>query len=275
MVRTRLPWPILVVTARFLVGTPVLAQSPDEEPSEEVTVYGQPLVAKAREQLIHDLGEQGYSQEIDRGDYILLRNVQPWKGEIRIYDDGWVRMKRQPLRVESRELPWAEQGSALAWASCALYPPMCIKTGGILVGRRKWMAVQGRTLGQVDPEVDVYADRVADSATDQVISSLPARLEALWLRGEPLRPGAPTALTVEERKAAPAALTVEERKAALLDFWNSRTDTPWGDRVREAVEGFLRAEVQTGPYAFTESELDAFNEQRACARVLDLSRAGG
>jgi hypothetical protein len=172
-------------------------------------------------------------------------------------------MKRQPVRVESRDLPWAEKGSPLSWASCALYPPMCLRTGGVLVGRRKWLGVQGRTLGEVDPEVDVYADRVADSSTSHQVNALPPRLEALWLRGEPLRSG------------HPPALTMEERKSELLDFWDSRTDTIWGDRVREAVEGFLRAEVQSGPHAFTEAEIALFNARRSCTRVLNLGFSEG
>lgn len=252
----------LTASVALAMSTPAVAQSATEPPSEDIIIYGQPLVEQARETVIRDLQDQGFTDEVDRGDYLLLRNVAAWKGEVRIYDDGWVQMRRQPPQLTSADVPWAEKGSPLAWASCAIVPLNCLKLGGWMLSHRKWTSVEARTLGAIDSEVDAYADRLADATTDAQVNALPARLEGLWLRGEPLT-------------GSGVAVTVDARKAALLAFWDSRTDTPWGDRVREAVEAFLRAEIQSGPNAFSTSELDAFNARRSGSRVLDLGAPNG
>jgi hypothetical protein len=228
----------------------------DSTDGHAIIVYGDLRVEEARKQLIHDLQEQGYTQVIDKGDYVILRNVDAWKGDIIVHDDGWVRMKRQPIRVQSRKLPWAEQGSPLAWASCALYPPMCLRTGGAAVGRRKWLGAQDRTMDAIDTDVETLGDRVADAATDGTVNDVPERMEALWNDGV-WRDG--------DLRESPA-----EKKATILEFWDTRTDTVWGDRVRAAVEAFVRAEVQTSDTPFTHEEIAAFNQTRSCERELDL-----
>jgi hypothetical protein len=257
------------VVIALLTLSLALAQDPPTDPVvtvnqdgvSEIVVYGDAMVDKARRQLIYDLQQMGYTDVVDKGDYVRLRNEDVWKGEIHLYDDGWIRMKRQPVRLKSPDLGRiAEEGSALSWASCLLYPPMCVRTGGQLLSRRKWMGVQGETLETVQGDAQNLGDRVADAAVDERINELPARLEALWTEGVPLEDG-----------AAPMP-TMEQRKAAILAFWDSRTDTIWGDRVRVAVEAFVRAEVQTTPWGFTPQEVAAFNATRHCERALDLER---
>lgn len=232
----------------------------NEDGTEEIIVHGDLLVAQARKQLMHDLQAQGYTDVEDKGDYVRMRHEQAWKGEVRIYDDGWIHVKRQPVQVRSPDLPFAEEGSAVSWASCLLYPPMCLRPGGALVGRRKWMAVQGRTLGEVSEDAQVLGDRVADRSLEDRVNALPERLYALWVDGVPL--------SGEEPLPTPQA-----RKQAILDFWDSRTDTIWGDRVRVAVEAFVRAEVQTSATPFTADEIAAYNLKRHCTRELDLDSA--
>lgn len=231
-----------------------------DEPTAEIVVYGDLLVERARQRVLDDLRSRGYTDVIERDGYVILRNDEAWKGDVIVHDDGWVRMKRQPLRLESRDLPWAEEGSPLAWASCALYPPMCVRSGGVLVSRRKFQAQVARTLEPMQGDIASLGDRVADRAVDDTVNDLPARLFALWNDGVPLADGA-------------ASLpTPEARRRALLDYWESRTDTVWGDRVRLAVEAFIRAEVQTGPFPYPPAEIAAFNARRTCTRALDLER---
>jgi len=227
--------------------------APAEE-EEEIVIYGEHLVEQARKELIGALQAEGYDQVIDKGKYILVRSDAAYKGEIRIYDDGWVKMKRQPIRIASRDLPWAKQGSALSWASCVIMIPACIRTGGQFVGRRKWLGVQERTMGAIEDEVQNLADRVADVNTQVTVNELPAKLMALWTEGTPLEP--------TDRRATDR----QDRKEAILDYWDSRTDTVWGDRVREGVESFIRSEVQNSDTPFTPEEIADFNKRRSCTR---------
>ena len=97
------------------------------------------------------------------------------------------------------------------------------------------------------PKVQHYGDKIADLATTRKVDSLPDRLTALWEEGVPLS-GDPTV-----RIETPA-----ERRAVIYEYWRTRTDTEWGDTVRQAVASFCRAVVQTSDAPFTPAELDAY-----------------
>jgi hypothetical protein len=250
--------------------TPEEPPAVEEEPLEPLTtrieggqvvhelwVYGDIRVEQAREEVVQAFADEGYTEVEDKGDYLRLRAEAPWKGEVRLYRDGWVRMKRRPVQFQGPEMPWAKKNSPLAYAGCLIYPWACISAGGQLVSGRKLQAQKVRALETAYLDVQELGDRVADRETESTVNTLPEQLEELWYRGVPLSEG-------------PTLETVQERKAALLDYWDSRTDTVWGDRVRVAVEAFLRAEVQGTEHAYTREEVADFNERRQCTRVLDL-----
>ena len=235
-------------------------ESTDEDDEfYEVVVYGEILVERARRQVMTELRARGFDEVVDKGDHVIMRHGSHWKGEVLIYDDGSVRMRRQRPRVESPETRWGDAGSAVSYLSCIYQPFKCVRVGGVFVSRRKFHAQKGRTLQPIADDVQVLGDRVADLATEHKVNELPERLEALWVDGVPLEG--------EEHLATPA-----ERRVALLDYWESRTETAWGERVRVGVEAFVRAEVQNSEFPFTEAEIDAFNAQRTCTRALDLER---
>lgn len=251
--------PAVWFAAAALAGDPDPAHAPSDRP-DVIIVYGDLRVEQAREALISQLQDEGYTEIIDKGDHLVLRNEAGWKGDVLIYDDGWVRMKRQPLQFDSPDLPYAPKGSAVAWAHCVIFPMLCVKRGGWTLSHRRWLGVSEDTLGSIAPDAEAYGDRVADRSADERTNALPALLEALWNDGTPLSgDGAPLA-------------TVEERKRALLDFWESRTDTIWGDRVRASVDAFIRAEVQTSDTPFSDDEIAAFNARRHCNIAYDMTR---
>jgi len=236
---------------------PLTTRVEDGEVIHELWVYGDLRVEHAREQVIEALADEGYTEVEDKGKYLRIRAAQPWKGEIRLYRDGWLRMKRRPVQVRGPEMPWAKENSPLAYVGCLVYPWACISAGGQLVSGRKLEAQKVRTLETAYVDVQELGDRVADRETESTVNTLPERLEGLWYEGVPVSGG-------------PTLDTVQERKAALLEFWGSRTETLWGDRVRVAVEAFLREEVQGTEHAFSEEEVSTFNAGRPCTRVLDL-----
>jgi hypothetical protein len=205
-----------------------------------VIVEGQRITG-ARDELVHELGEQGYDRVKDAGDHLVLRANDPWKGRILVYDDGWVRM-RVPRVAQLTRVRFAGVGIA---GGFNFFP-----THGMIAG------IEERALEPSRDAIAAYGDRVADVAVEAKVNALPPRLEALWRDGQPLDPG-------------PSLVTIAERKAAILAYWESRTDTVWGDRVRDAIDAFVRAEVQTTDAAFTAAEIDAFNARRHCERPLE------
>ncbi len=235
-------------------AAPPYAEALDEASAPlEVLVFGELLVEQARAEVVEALEELGYDAEVhDRGDRVVYRHAAPWRGEVVLHDTGYVRVKRQPLRVEGVKVPWAARDTPLAWAGCLIYPWACVKVGGATIGERKWRNVEDGAVGHVQPKAAVWSDRIADLATDRVVAVLPDRLTALWESGTPLEGETP--LT-----------TFADRRAALLSFWASRTDTPWGDSVRGSVVGFCRGVVQRSEHPFTTAELAAFNATRDAA----------
>jgi hypothetical protein len=235
---------------RLVVGVAAAQGADRPRTHEEIVVYGEQLVDQARDDVVERLEELGYDSEVvDRGNYVVYRSNATWTGEVLLHDDGWVRVKRQPVRVEGRKMPWARTNTPGAWAGCFVWPWLCVRFGGASVSHRKWQGVQTRTTDAIDPLVRTLGDRVADVATAETVEELPARLEALWERGVPL-----------EGKGQVA--TYPERRAAMVDFWASRTDTVWGEEVRRAVEAFVFEVVQSSAYPFTEAELEEIRALR-------------
>jgi hypothetical protein len=225
---------------------PAPVVSGERPPSEEVVIYGELRVRQARERVERLLEDLGYGADVvDEGDHVIWRHVEPWKGEVVLWDDGWMQVRRQPMRVEGRRMPWAETDTPLAWAGCVVWPWLCVRLGGGLVGHRKWLGVETKTVGHVHGPVEEWGDRIADLATERTVDTLPPRLEALWAEGAPLTGGPPLA-------------TMPERRAALRDYYLSRTDTVWGDAVRDAVRAFVYAVVQTSDAPYPEDELAVF-----------------
>jgi hypothetical protein len=241
------------------------ASSETDDDSLEVVVYGEHLVNQARAKLAKDLRQQGFDQVIRRDGATTYRHSALWKGEIAVYDDGWIRMKRQPVQFKPPAgLPLIPSGSKLAWVSCVIVP-LCVRAGGQTVSRTKMLSQRRRTLRNIEPRARVYGDRVADLHVDQTLATLPDRLMALWEDGAPFTPPV-------EGTLSPDLRTPDARRRVILDYWESRTDTRWGSRVRAAIEAFIREEIQYSPFPYTDVEVAAFNKRRTCEPELDLNR---
>jgi hypothetical protein len=220
-----------------------------DEPDEpyEVIVYGEMLVEQAKAAVVQQLQEMGYDAEVvDQGDRVVYRHANGWYGEVVLYDDGWMQVKRQAMRVEGHQMPWAKRNSPGAWAGCVIWPWLCLRIGGATYGERKWRSRETMTVDALQTKVQDYGDRLADLATNRRVEALPDRLTELWEQGHPL---------VADR---PPLATPAERRRALFEYWVSRTDTPWGLEVQEAVEAFCRGVVQHSEAPFTEAELAEF-----------------
>lgn len=234
------------------------AAAPDDA-AEEVVIYGELLVEQARQKVIAELAAAGYDQVVERNGRTIYRSPEVWRGQVVLHDDGYMAVERQPVRVVAPALPFAEENSAVAWVGCILWAPVCIRPGGQTVGKRKYRTHEGRIVGRVHDDVEAWSDRIADLAIDRKLERLPDQLEALWVLGVPLDGGA-------------RLETHAERRLALMRYWGSRTDTPWGESVRTAVEAFCRAVVQPSDHPFPQAEIDAFNASSRAARPFSLQR---
>ncbi|MCB9682817.1 MAG: hypothetical protein H6733_15225 [Alphaproteobacteria bacterium] len=221
---------------------------------EEVTVYGLRQMLQAREQVISSAEEMGYTREV-RGDGVtMLRHEDPWRGQIWLYDDGRVDLRRNPVRFETPFNP----DKPASWLACVLVP-LCVRPGGQLVSRRRYLTYQREAMAGIEDDVTVWHEKISDYGTDAKVDGLPDRLTALWEEGIPLEMG-------------PHLDTVAARKAALFAYWDTRVENDWGFRVRGAVEAFLRGVVQQSDTPITEAELAAFNRRRQSSHPLSLVR---
>jgi hypothetical protein len=247
------------VVIALLVSLAVAEEPAEPEDIEEITVYAEEQVRRAKQRVVEDLEVLGYDQVARVGDREVYRHSEPWKGEVVLHDDGFSVVRRQPLRVEGRKMPWTAQNTPVAWAGCLIYPWACVRIGGAMISTAKWRAVEGRTVDQIHGDVSTWGDRIADLHTRQNAALLPDALEALWERGVPLTEG-PTLST-------PAA-----RRQAILAYWDSRTETEWGEEMRRTVEAFCRGVIERSESPFTAAELEAFNGSRRAERPFDLTR---
>jgi hypothetical protein len=234
------------------------AAAVEDDDVYEIIVYDDVAAEFARQAVVERLGEIGYSERIERNGYVIYRHPDNWRGDVRLYDEGYVRIRRQPVQIEPII---GKPGTPLGTASCVLLLPLCARLGGQTVGRRKLQAQKTGIAQFLDPEMDVWGDRIADREVGSRIAMLPDDLEKLWFEGVALEGG----------EDAVAVVGPDDKKAMMLAFWDSRTNTVWGNRVRLTVEGFIRAIVQNSDTPFTGEELTAFNATRASERQLDLT----
>ncbi len=225
----------------FVCGAAWAAETPEEDSAYEVVVYADHLVNVARARLIQGLSAHGFTLRVERDDVTILRHEDPWRGEVRLHEDGRFEVRRQPVRVEGREMPWAKKNSVGAWAGCVLWPFMCVRPSGQFVSRRRNLEYRARAVGALEHNTHLWQEALADRAHAAQLELLPDRLVLLWEEGRSLDGTEPL-------------LTPEARRDALYRYWNERTQTPWGEDVRRVIEGFVRSVVQDSDTPFPDSE---------------------
>jgi len=222
-------------------------------------VYDDLLVEQARAKVTNQLMDDGYDEVVRKDDYTIYRHELPYMGEVRVYDDGWMMVKRQKLQIEGREMPWAKKNSPLAWAGCVVWMPLCVRPAGQTLSKRRFRGTETEVVHGTQPGVAVWSERIADQATHKAVEQLPQELQALWDVGTPLVSDHPLP-------------SYAERRHELLLYWDSRTDTPWGEMVRASVESFCRGVVQHDDAPFTAAEIAEFNQGRTAYREFTLQR---
>ena len=230
----------------LLLGIVWAQPAPEEDVDEVIIVYGEEQVRMAREKVIHDLEGMGYNKLKDKDGRLVMLHEQNWKGKVVLHDDGFVEFKRQGPKGTMPDTFFKEASPLIGWVPCIVVPTACVKVGGIVVSPRKLEAVERKASAAIATDLDALAQRQADLYTGQKVDALPAQLEACWSEGVPLEGELPL--------PDPAS-----RRVHLLHYWATRTESVWGDQVREVVEAFLIGVVQESAHPITAAELAAAN----------------
>lgn len=219
-------------------------------PSEEVIVISE-AVEQARAEVVREVESLGYTIRKEKDGRTVLRNEVPYKGKVVVFDDGRLETHRTGFRGRKVEpLPGTR---VRPYFLCIVAPTYCLSAGSWYVAPEKWRATEDAVVDQTAAAMEVWSDRIAEAALVEKLEALPGRLEALWAEGAPLDGGPPLD-------------TYAVRRAALLDFWDSRTDTVWGRQVQAQVESFVRAVVQASDEPYTDDEKALFEAHRRSAR---------
>lgn len=228
----------------------------DDDTLTEIVVFGEMEIARRRRALNNRLRTQGYTEKKKKRDGTAVwRPEAPWKASVEVHDEGFVMMKRSPVRFDS----YIKGKSPARWIGCI--PPfivMCVRVGGQVVSKTKLDAQKNRLATAMDEELDAWKEAVtATSMKRRIEEQLPAAIEATWTEGAPF-------------EGSPPLPTPADRRAALLEFWSDRACTPEGTLVSRAVADFLELEVQSSPHPVTPEELQGANARATCGRTLTL-----
>jgi hypothetical protein len=231
-----------------------------EEPDLEIVVIDDQAVKRAAEEMGQELEDLGYEKARRRGDRTVYTHDTGWRHKVVVHDDGWVYFRQRPPHVRKPDMDtaWSDL-PVVPWLICAPMPTACVSLGTVAVRRQLKHQDKERTMQATGDELRVFADAVANEAlATRLYEEVPALLDSIWLHG--VHPEAPE--TVLE--------TREQRRRAVLDFWLSRTDNPYGDAVRIVVETYMIYEIQFSDAPFTPEELEWANAARTCQRSLEI-----
>ena len=85
-----------------------------QEVQEEIVVFGELEVARRRALVARDLRGLGYRAGRREQDRTVYRPAEPWRPTVVVHDEGFVVVKRSPVRFE----PWLRGRSKLRYLSC-------------------------------------------------------------------------------------------------------------------------------------------------------------
>ena len=102
--------------------------------------------------------------------------------------------------------------------------------------------VQAKVLDGTVDEIRTYREVVQRTAGEDIMYLLPGRLDALWREGAPL-------------DGVSTLPTPRSRRVHALEYWATRSETPTGERVRDAIEQWFVEVVQTSDAPITAAEI--------------------
>lgn len=216
----------------------------------ELIIYGEQELARKRAILDQQLRDDGYTTVKKKDGRTVYRPDIAWKPSVVIYDEGYMIVRRSPVRFE----PWIQgkKSNKLRYLSCI--PPftvLCVRSGW-LVNERKLAHSKEAIVEASTPNFEAWQELVMAKATvNRLQNEIPDLLDGLWLNGRSLE------------RSDVFLETAAARKAEMLSFWESRTCTPEGEQVRNFIEDYILQEIQNSEHAYLQSELEKL-PQEAC-----------
>lgn len=233
----------------------------DSDPGgpEEVVVWGRLAVDQARDALVRKIETLGYHVARRRAGDVVLKSGD-WKGRVFVGPEGDLRF-RHPFATLVPAPPEAYTTPPDATASlhaATTVPAGAGVTGSVAGKRQKWGAERA-VFDATEGERRRLSAIVERTREEEWLEALPARLDALWSAGTPLRDGDPT---------VPAA----DRRAAVLGYWGGLPDDPFGARATDVVERWMEGAL---PGPFGAEERAAAEAARRDGRTLPASGSDG
>lgn len=229
-------------------------------PELDVLVTDEAAVEEARQAIRTELLQLGYSAK-RRGDRVVYHHETSWRNTVVIHDDGWMYVRKRNPHIRkpsaSRDT-WWEGVPVVEWGPCLLNPLACVSLGGWAVRPQLIEQDKERVAYAAGDLVADYGDAVAGrELAKKVNEDIPDWLDGVWYEG------------IDAWRGLPYD-SPEDRRRVILDYWLSRTDNPYGDAVRVAVEQYMVYEIQTSPTPYTDGEIAWANANRRCQRELVL-----
>ncbi len=209
------------------------------EAEEEIVVYGELAVAKARDALVREMERLGWRAK-EKGDGTLkFKAPSGWMGSAR-FDPELASLDFRRNAIGFRLADYQEPEHTLPPgptdpAGVAHDAPVSSGAGMWLFPRKKkvdgvWTQVRDTTRD----ELDAYQKVKYATVFEERLQGIAARLDALYDAGIPL-------------EGDPRPIPEAERLQAIVDFWATRADTREGLRMTKAVEAWLVNRVDAVP----------------------------
>jgi hypothetical protein len=251
---------LLLTTWAFAQGAPPAPTPPPAPTDEEIVVYGQLAIDKARDAIVAQMEGLGY-RPVDRGDNIVFRPPKSWMGKAILHDDGRITFTRPLLALQGAE--YMGSLSRDLEENVNVSRDGATGAGGVAVTvvpeKKKLETVRLRVEQAVQDELDHYVTVVRGTALQELLATLPDRLDATWTTGAPIQASAVPRAPLD---------TPEARRQAILEFWASRTDTDAGHKVCKAVEAWMSATIQESEHPITDEERARYEARRSDGRTL-------
>lgn len=249
----------MTLLVAFLLWHPAMAEEPqptiDEEPVEELVVWGEHQLRHARRQIAKTMEALGWKSRNRDGDLVFVP-PSSWMGRAHLHQDGTMTFGRPIVAYRTTSVAFDPEYDPDAvmdrtdQVALALGPKLTVPS------KNRLAPIRAEVLAAIEPGLQEYRAMLQANAFQAHLQEVPVMLDRLWREG--------VGLDGETGHTDYAA-----RRQAVLDFWSSRTATKEGDATSHAVEVWLRQTVQRSDHPLTDQEIADAEAARPDSRKLE------